>query len=95
MPATSDEEGFDAYEGRRSVLIGIIKVALILVAIAMGSAVVLGLLVPRMAARRKRAQLEQVKENMRQLGLALHNYQQTHSQPLQPVSTDGAPPSGE
>ena len=95
MPATSDEEGFDASESRRSVLIGIIKVALILVAIAMGSVVVLALLVPMMAARRKRAQLEQVKENMRQLGLALHNYQQTDSPPLQPVNADGTPPIGE
>ena len=92
MPATSDEENFGTSEDRRSVLI---KVALILVAIAMGSVVVLALLAPMMAARRKRAQLEQVKENMRQLGLALHNYQQTHSQPLQPVSTDGTPPIGE
>ena len=95
MPATSDEESFDASESRRSVLIGIIKVALILVAIALGSVVVLGVLVPMAAARRKRAQQEQVRENMRQLGIALHNYQQTHSQPLQPVSTDGTPPSGE
>ena len=89
MPANSDEQDFEAGDARRSVVIRIILVLLILVAIAMGSVVVLALLVPMMAARRKSAQLELVKENMKQLGLALQNYTQTHGPPLQPVNANG------
>ena len=89
MPANSDEQDFEASDARRSVGMRIVMVVLILVAIAMGSMVVLALLVPMMAGRRKRAQLELVKENMKQLGLALQNYNQTHGQPLQPVTANG------
>ena len=95
MPANSDEQDFEASDDRRSVVIRIIMVLLTLVAIAMGSMVVLALLVPMMAARRKRAQLELVKENLKQLGLALQNYDQTHRQQPQSATADGVAPDKE
>lgn len=89
MPATSDEEDFEVRAARRSLLLRLVMIGLILVAIGMGSMVVLALLFPMMAARRERARREQAKENLRQLGIALQNYDQTHRQQPQSATAEG------
>lgn len=90
MPAQSEHEDFEIRQYRRSFVLKMVLVGVIVVvAIGMGSMVVLALLFPMAAARREQAQREKLKENLRQIGIALHNYQQTHPQQTQSAQSDG------
>ena len=102
MPVTSEDEDFEIRQYRRSFVLKIVLIgAIVVVAIGMGSMVVLTLLFPMAVARRERAQREKLKgneklkENLRQLGIELHNKEQTHQQQPQSATADGVAPDKE
>ena len=102
MPAASEDEDFEIRQYRRSFVLKIVLIGVIVVvAIGMGLMVVLTLLFPMAVARRERAQREKLneneklKENLRQLGIALHIYEQTHGQPPPSTTVDGVAPDKE
>ena len=94
MPAASEDEDFEIRQYRRSFVLKIVLIGVIVVVvIGMGSMVVLTLLFPMAVARRERAQREKLKENLRRIGIVLHNYEQPHGQPS--TTADGVAPNKE
>ena len=96
MPAASKDEDFEIRPDRRSFVLKIVLIgAIVVVTIGMSSMVVLTLLIPMAVARRERAQREKfkenekLKENLRQIGIRLHNSPQTQRQQPQTGMTDG------
>jgi hypothetical protein len=96
MSDTSDEEDFEIRPDRRNFVLKVVLIgSIVVVAIGMGSMIVLALLFPWAVARRERAQREKLKQNLRQIGIALHNYEQTHRQPPTSTTDDGVSPDKE
>ncbi|MEK6259383.1 MAG: hypothetical protein AABP62_12270 [Planctomycetota bacterium] len=102
MPAASEDEDFEIRQYRRSFVLKIVLIgAIVVVVIGMGSLVVLTVLFPMAAARRERAlrekleENEKLKEKLRQIGIGLHNNEQTQQQRPPSERTDGVPPDSE
>ncbi len=101
MPATSEDEDLELRRYRRRFVLKIVLTGVIVVvAIVMSSMVVLTLR-PMMAARRERAQRakfienEKLKENLRQIGIGLHNNEQFQQEQQPSKTTDVATPAKE
>lgn len=70
---SDNPENQNASEIRTALIVAFVGLAV------MAGTVYFLIVFPSMVNRRKQEQREIMKENLKQLGIALHNYQQTHS----------------